>query len=159
MCSSGPAGHWNVRNFRWQLFKEIFTMNTSESLNPYRLGEVVFKVCRCEAARFNFHVLQRLPLEFRNGSSVVWASQWWSINKNGIENWYSLDLVMIIESACVLILWMNVTWVLPNALMLTIERGLIDKFWAHTSMMPFMYMSCWVLFSDLTCPHTISLKC
>ena len=39
-------------------------------------------------------------LYLQNKCCVALANLWWSISKNQIDNWASLDLVMDIQSAC-----------------------------------------------------------
>ena len=50
----------------------------------------------------NFH-----NLDLNNKTCVAIANMWWSINNSWIENWTSLDLVIIIRSACFLIPSLN----------------------------------------------------
>ena len=84
-----------------------------------------------------------------NGNCVTSADVQWGITKSWIDNWTSLELVMVIWSACLLISWLNTYAILQTTGMLNVECGVVNKIWQR-SPISFKHVSLWCSFSD---PH------
>ena len=67
---------------------------------------------RCVDAKWLiFLVLHLLLIICTSSNCVALSYLWWNINKNRCKNWTSLDLVVSIRNACLLIPYLN-TWVI-----------------------------------------------